>query len=149
MSVPSKRVLVDSSASKMHASFVLSVPEVRQVSMYSRPVVLQSICCWHRNFLLSPRMFWLPSAWINEVNPSQPSSIIKLRFFDGPLLFFFSLRCFWHIFPSFWPHVIRPGCRLLLCQPHENPSGRSSSNIVHRVNPVHESDRSGSPSICQ
>ena len=74
--------------------------EVRQFSLYCAPLVLQGIAAGigTSNFL---RAFM-----INEVHHSQPSSIVKLGFFDSPLLFFF----------SFWP-----GCRLLLCQPLPRP----------------------------
>ena len=41
--VLSKRFLVDSSASTMHAFFVLWVPEVLQVSLYFPPLVMQGI----------------------------------------------------------------------------------------------------------
>ena len=77
-------------------------------------------CCWHRNFQLSPRVFSvslkLLIRWINEVNTAQSSGVVKLRFLDSQLLFFFSLRFFWHLFPSLWPSFVRPWCRLFLRQ---------------------------------
>ena len=58
--VPSKRFLVDSSAWTMHAYFVLRVSEVRQVSLYFPPLILQSIVAGigTPNFL---RAFWIVS----------------------------------------------------------------------------------------
>ena len=82
-------------------------------------------CCWHRNFQVSPRMFnsffEFRICWINAVNSAQSSGVVKLRFFESPLLFCFSLRCFWHVFPHLWPQVIKPGCRLFLRQPPPGP----------------------------
>ena len=44
---------------------------------------------------------------------AQPSNVFMLRFRDSPLLFFFSLRYFWHVFPHIWPQTIGPGCRFV------------------------------------
>ena len=46
-------------------------------------------CCWQRNFQLSTRiahnLLELFICWINEVNTTQFSCIVKLRFFDSTL----------------------------------------------------------------
>ena len=59
-------------------------------------------CSWHRNFQLSSRIFHnlleFFVSGINEVNTTQLSGIVKLRFFDSPLLPLFSCRRFRHIF---------------------------------------------------
>ena len=77
-------------------------------------------CCWHRNFQLSPRFsnsfLEFIIRWINEVNTAQCPCLVKLRFFDGPLLLLFSFWRFRHVFPYLWPQGVWPGCRLLPCQ---------------------------------
>ena len=153
--VPSKRFLADSSASTMHAYFVLRVPEGLQVSPCLLLLILQGTTAGivTSNFFSAfcDGFFELCICRINEVSPSQLFRIVELRFFDSPFLFF-SLSCVWHIFPYFWPQVIWPGCCLLFCQPppdHEHPSGGFSSNMVNCVKPVHASDRLRSPSTFQ
>ena len=48
---------------------------------------------------------------INKKDASQLSLIVEVRFLDSPLLLFFSLGCFWHSGPHFWPQMIRScGC---------------------------------------
>ena len=63
-------------------------------------------CSWHRNFQLSTgihhNILEFSICWINEVNTTQFSSIVELRFFDSPLLLSSSLRRFRHIFPYLW-----------------------------------------------
>ena len=71
----------------MHAFFVLRVPEVLQVSLYFPPLVQGKIPLIFNSFLV------LRICWISDTNSSQPSRMVTLRFFDSPLLFFFSMRC--------------------------------------------------------
>ena len=120
------------------------------------PVLLASSfarhCSWHRNTQLSTRVFHdileFFTSWINEVNTTQFSSIVKPRFFDSPLLLFFALRRFRYIFPNLWPQSVWCGGRLLSCQ---SPSWTRlyPSNLVNLVKPVQESDNSRSPSTFQ
>ena len=53
-------------------------------------------CCRRRNFQLSTRIshniLELFIRGINEINTTQFSSIVKLRFFDSPLLLLFAFR---------------------------------------------------------
>ena len=90
---------------------------------------------------------------INEVNPSQPASVVKLRFFSIAH-FCFSFRCA----PSDMSFPISgrkySGLDVVCFFASRSPdhvylSGGFSSNVVNRVYPVHESDRSRSPSIFQ
>ena len=82
----------------------------------------------------------------NEINPSQPSCILELRFFTRPVLLFLQLRVPWHYSPDFGPQMIKPGCclpfRQSLSPDHVYPSGSFSFNIVNCVKPVKESDKS-------
>ena len=126
--VPSIRFLVDSPASTMHAYFALQLTETLQVSLYSARLVVQGIAAGIetsnilRAFFMFPWILHNPCfleffiRWIKEVNTKQFSSIVKLWFFDSPLLIFSSLRRFWHIFPYFWPQKVWSGGRLLSCQ---------------------------------
>ena len=81
-----------------------------------------------------------------------------------PLLSFFGLarHCSWHRNFKFVPRIVHSFFELRICWVKEvdtlQPSSivkvwtnlkESSSNIVNRVNPVHESDGSRSPSIFQ
>ena len=81
---PSKRFLVDSSASTMHAYFVMRSSGVRQVSLYFLPLILQGIAAGigTSNFLraIFHSFNELRIFWINEVNTAQSSSVFKLRF---------------------------------------------------------------------
>ena len=100
---PSMRFLVDSSASTTEAYFCLALLfnaaglSVLLASSFARH------CSWHQNFQLSTRVFHdileFFTSWINEVNTTQFSSIVKPRFFDCPLLLFFAFRRFRYIFP--------------------------------------------------
>ena len=133
--VPPKSFLVDSSASTMHAYFDLRVSDSPQVCpanarratglLYSRPLVLQGIAAGigTSNFLraFSKSFLGFLTCWVNEVNTSQCSCIVKLRFFDSPLLLLFSYWRFWHVFPYLWPQGGWPGCRLLPCQSPPEP----------------------------
>ena len=82
-------------------------------------------CSWHRNFQLSVRIFHnfleFCTRWISGVNTTQFSSVVELRFFDGPLLLLSSLRRYRHIFPCLWPQSVWPGGRLLSCQSLSRP----------------------------
>ena len=73
-------------------------PKTLQVSLYSSRLVLQGIAAGIGTSDLFTRIFHnileLFVCWINEENTTRSSSIVKLRFFDGPLLLFFSLRRF-------------------------------------------------------
>ena len=117
---PSMRFLVDSSASTMHAHFVLVASGLRQVSLYFPPLILQCVAAGIGTYVFHCS-FELLIRWINEVNTAQSSSVVKLRFIDSTFLFLFSVRCFWHLFPSLQRQVIRPWCRLFLCQPLTGP----------------------------
>ena len=129
----SKRFLVDSSASTMHACFTLQMPEELQVSLYLLLLILQSVA----------------------------ASIGISNFFRALSSFGFSIAhfCFsfrsaaFDISPYFWPQVIRPGfffCLFVNRLPdHVYPSGGFSYNMVNRVKPVHASDRSRSASMFQ
>ena len=118
------RFLVDSSASTTEAYFCLAL----LFNAAGLPVLLASSfawhCSWHRNFQLSTLVFHdileFFTSWINEVNTTQFSSIVKPRFFDSALLLFFAFRRFRHIFPNLWPQSVWSGGRLLSGQ---SPSG--------------------------
>ena len=110
---------------RIHHKFVLRMPEELQVSLYSRPLVLQGIAAGigTSNFLraFSKSFLGFLTRWVHEVNTSQFSCIVKLRFFDSPLLLLFSYWRFWHVFPHLWPQGGWPGCRLLPCQSPPGP----------------------------
>ena len=143
---PSNRLLVDSSASTMHANFVLQFPVELQVTLCWLLLILHGIAAviGISNFLLAFfRVFKFFIFWINNVNSSQSSGIIESWFLDSPLLFFSALRSIGHILPNLGPQVIWPGCCLSFCQSipdHVYPSGGLSFNMVKRVNPVQASD---------
>ena len=63
------------------------------------------------NFLLA--FFWGFSKfsifWINEINASQPPSVIEFWLLDCPLLLFSLLSGFSNFRPYFWPHILRSG----------------------------------------
>ena len=103
--------------------------------------VLRRHRCWHRNFCLT---FYL--------NSSSSGSIVKFWFLDSQFLLLFTFGCIRHVFPHFWPQLVRPGCRLfLVCFPpdHVFPSGGFSFNVGNFVNPVHVSDNWRCPSTFQ
>ena len=125
--------------------------------MYFLLLILQSIAAgsgtsnFLRAFLNS--FFKLVIRWINEVNTAQSSNIVKLRFFDSPLLFFLFvallLTCLSIISGHKWSGL-DVVCFFVNRSPdHVFPSGGLSSNMVNRVNPVHESARPRFPSIFQ
>ena len=125
-----------------------------QVSLCLLLLILQSMAAgvgtsnFFRVFLRG--VLQLSICRIIKNNYSQPTCIVELWFLDCPLLFFFSLRCIWQVFPYLWPQVIGPGCCLLLCQPFPGPWKSVwtffSFSIVNRVKPVHASDGSRFPS---
>ena len=88
----------------------------------------------------------------NEVNITQFSGIVDLRFFDCPLLLLCVFRRVRHVFPisghkvSGVQVICFPVC---LLPDHENPSGGLSSETVNLVEPVHVTDISQSPSTFQ
>ena len=53
---------------------------------------------------------------IDEVNPSQLSSIVKLQFLFCPFLLFSILSVFSDLRPNFRPYIIQSGSSLNLCQ---------------------------------
>ena len=61
---------------------------------------------------------------INEINTTQSSGIVDLRFFDCPLLLLFAFRRIGHIFPNLWQQSVWPGSHLFSCQ---SPPGQSIS----------------------
>ena len=74
--------------------FVLPGSEVRQVSLYFPPLILQTIAAGigTSNFFQAFNGFLeLFIYQIDEIDTSQLSCIVDLRFFDSPLLLFFSL----------------------------------------------------------
>ena len=104
----------------MHAYFVLRISEVLQVSLYFLPLIWKGIAAgigtsnFLRAFLSS--FLELRICWINDVNTSQPSCIVKLRFFDSPLLFFLFRCATFDMSFHISGQVIGPGCRVLLRQ---------------------------------
>ena len=122
---PSMRFFVHSSASKMQAYFVLQ----SFFNATSFPVLLTlkfaKRCGWHRNFQVSTRshhdILEFLIIRINEVNTTQSSGTVELRFFDSPLLLLFAFRRIRHIFPNLWPQSVWSGGRLFSCQCHTRP----------------------------
>ena len=106
---------VDSSASTIHAYLCLANARGATDLPALSSSGLARHCCWYRNFQLSPRivnsLLEFPICWINEVNTSQFSCIVKHRLFDSTLLLLFSFRRLWHVFPCLWPQGVWPGCR--------------------------------------
>ena len=94
--VPSKRFLVDSSASTMHVFVVLRIPDVRQVFLFFTPMVLQGIAAGigTSNFLRACLIVFLELriCSIDEINTSQLPRIVELRFFSIAH-FCLSFRC--------------------------------------------------------
>ena len=141
---PSVRFLIDSSASKIEAYFCLVF--FNCATCFSVLITLKFArhCGWHRNFQLSTHIFHdileFHIRWINEVNTTQSSGIVKLRFLDSLLLLLFAFRCIGHIFPNFWPQSVWPGRCLFSCQSPPRPCIHIrwfSFNIVNLVKPVH------------
>ena len=88
----SKHCLVDSSASTMHAYFVLGAAEMRQVSLYVLPCFCKALLPASELPTSSARFnsfFELRIRWINEANTAQSSGVVKLLFFDTPFVFRF------------------------------------------------------------
>ena len=114
-------------------------------------------CDWHRNFQFSTRIlhdileFFI--IWINEVNTTQFSGIVELRFCDSPLMLFFAFRRVRHIFPNLGPQSVWSGGLLFSCQSpftdHVYACSSFSSNTVNLVKPVHVPDNSRSSSTFQ
>ena len=83
----------------MHASagvgfvFATSVSAPKVLEHYSARLIPQATPFFASVFhgFLELRVFR-----IDEVNVSQPSGVVELRLFHGPMLLFFSLRCFQH-----------------------------------------------------
>ena len=75
---------VDSSASTMHANFVLVASGVQQVSLCSLLLILQNIAAGigTSNFLRAffSGFFEVRIFWINDVNTGQSSSVVKASF---------------------------------------------------------------------
>ena len=104
----SRRCLVDSCASTMHAHLVLESCRV-----YTLAVEFSEAGSMSFFYDLVPvllRFFYqrirLPDHYLNA---SQPSSIFEFRFLDCPLLLFSLLSGFSNFGPSFNPHILRFG----------------------------------------
>ena len=110
-------------------------------------------CSWHRNFQLSTRIlhdvleFFIIR--INEVDTTQFSDIVELRFFDSPLAFLYvSTR------ETYLSESVATKYLVLRSIVFLSVSPRTmfihpvvfSSNIVNLVKLVHASDKSRSPS---
>ena len=85
---------------------------------------------FHRNFQLFPSFFsWFPwTLHLSDRWNKYLSTFLALSTFGfsiSPLLLFFLLSCFWHIFPYFWPQVIWPGC----CLPFRQPLSGSGISV--------------------
>ena len=119
-------------------------------------------CRLHWKFQLSPRVFdcflLLTIFQIDDMNASQPSSIIELWFFQSPFCFFFSERLFpfWIILffpilsgftnlrPYLRPYMIWSRCQLNCGQSPPGPQTslwRFSLNKMNSVNPPEESHK--------
>ena len=82
----------------------------------------------HKSLQFSPRVFFLFKNFfvlfvilIGKVNSPGSSSIVELRFFFCPFLFFSILSGFTNFRPNFRPYMIWSGCRLNLCQSRPGP----------------------------
>ena len=88
--------------------------------------------------------------WVNEINSSQFSCVVKMELLMLPLLLLFSLA-FLPILPQSSGHKWSGPdvtCRFVsLSSDHIYPSGSFSSNRVNWVKPVQESDKSLDPSM--
>ena len=109
-------------------------------------------CCWHRNFQLSTRIFdsflEFLICWINEVNTTQFSCRVKLRFFDSPLLLFLFADASDIYFQTSGHREsgLDVVCFLVSLSPDQVYfSSGFSSNIVNLVKLDHVSDNSRSP----
>ena len=100
----SRRCLVDSCASTIHACLVWGILLDAPTSRFLRRALFpSSFLAWHSrihwNFQLSPRIFdgfFIFSIFrINKINASQSSSIIEFGLLDCPFLLF----SFWAAFP--------------------------------------------------
>ena len=136
----------------MHAYLVFGLGSIRIATCFlvlsSPDLAIHS--CWHRIFQLSSLGVFngfleLRICWINENNTAQSLSVVKLRSFDGPLVFRFVallLTCLsislatssqaWMLFTS-------------LSAAHT----KQCMEMVNRLKPVHASDGSRSSSMFQ
>ena len=121
----------------MHAYFVLRLSKTLQVFPALFASGSAKHCCWHRNFQLSTHIFHgvleFFICWINEATTSKSSGIVKLRFFDSPLLLRFASLCFLLHQTCASTFLATKGRRLLSCQSradHVYPPGGFPSDIV-------------------
>ena len=125
--VDSKRFLVDSWYSTMHAYFVFLLDSVIPLAAVSCSSlkrilvpILQSIAASIGTSTFFPALFdgflALSIFQIEDINTSQFSSFVELWFFTCPFLFFFLLISFGHSWPNSRPQVIWSGSCLNLCE---------------------------------
>ena len=89
---------------------------------------------------------------VDEIDPTQFSSIFEVDLFLRPLLLLLLLGMLSHWIPDLWPYMMWIGCKLFsrqsLPRPHIS-SGCFSSNRVNCVKPVRRSDKSRETSMFQ
>ena len=148
--------LVDSSASTMEAYFVLPASRVLQVSFYFLLLILQGMAAGigTSNFFSA-----FPTVSLNSASAGSmkwiPRNLLELSSCGNSIVHFcFSFRCAASDMLSIslvtsnqaWMSFVSSSTAP---PDHVHPSGGFSSNMVNRVNPVHESDRSRFPSTVQ
>ena len=125
----------------MHAYVVFGLGSIRIATSFlvlsSPDLAIHS--CWHWIFQLSSLGVFhgfleLRICWINETNTAQSFSVVKLRFFDGPLT---CLHISGHKYVVYFfvSGPLKKNAFLL--------------EMVNRVKPVHASDGSRSSSMFQ
>ena len=131
--VGSKRLLVDSWASTMHASFVFWICWIHHFrlrfpaasSSASFVTILQSITAsiGISNFFHAMLMVFsvLSIFRIDETNASPSSSVLDLRLFNCPFVLLLLLSCFWHA-TTFQASKIRSCSCMIFCKPHPRES---------------------------
>ena len=137
---------VDSSASTKHSYFVLQIPGALQVSLYSRPLVLQGIAAGigTSNFLRAFQIVSLNSSSAGSMK-SMPRNVLALSSFGFSIAHFcFSFRIddsdmSFHISGHRESGLDVVCFRVSRPPGHVYPSGGFSSHIVNLVKPVHVS----------
>ena len=140
--VPSKRFLVDSSASTTQASFVLRFPIRRWASPLLFIGILQSIAAGigTSNFLRAAFSVSLNSSSFGSMKkiPLNCPALSSFGFSKAHLCFGF-FRCIGHKFPHIWPYIIRTRSFLFPWQspprPYVSSSGGLSLSRTNLANP--------------
>ena len=125
------RSLVDSSASRIHASFVFILLDAPLPQFFFYNFAGHSRSNWCFQFLTNILDGFLKFLIlrVNEVDPSPFSCVFKMELFIRPLLLLLQLGVLSHFRPEFWLWMIWPGCKLFSRQ--SLPGPHLSAGYVH------------------